>query len=567
MNPSTALARTLVDELARCGLTDAVLAPGSRSTALALALHDDPRIRLHIQIDERSAAFLALGIAKTSRRPVAVVCTSGSAAANFHPAVIEAAQAGVALLVLTADRPPELRDTGANQTIDQIKLYGSAVRWFCEVGVPELFAGAGPYWRSVASRAFATACGGPAGPVHLNLAFREPLVPHAADDVEPLPGRADGRAYTHAKTPPMPPAAFDVAWLADRVAATPRGVLVLGDTDADARPLLGLAHAAGWPVFAEPMSCGRTGPDAISTYDLLCGVEGFAAAHRPELVVTVGRIGLSKSLLEWLGREVEHVVLDTHGAWLDPNRSAGRIVVGDPAMVADLVTERVNAREKRPWLDAWVAAERAVRAAVDAHLDALGEPNEPRTARDLAATLPDGALLFAASSMPVRDLNSFMRPRSGLRVAANRGASGIDGFVSTALGAAIAHDAPVAALAGDLSLLHDANGLLLADRDVHDLVIVAVHNDGGGIFSFLPQAAFSASFEAVFGTPHGRRIEHLAHLHGCGWHPLARADDLPDMVAGAFAAGGVHIVEVRTERTANAALHRQLRAVAEASLR
>ena len=563
MNPSTALATVVVDELARHGVTDACLAPGSRSAPLAMALHAHPRLRVHVRLDERSAAFLALGLARASGRPVAVVCTSGTAAANLHPAVLEADAAAVPLLALTADRPPELRGTGANQTVDQLKLYGAAVRWFCEVGAPEDRPGSVAAWRSVASRAVAEAAGatgGRPGPVHANLAFREPLVPTGSGFCQPLDGRAGGRPWTALAARPRPPDEADVAWLARRAAGA-RGLLLAGDSEADPGALLALAEAAGWPLLADPLSGARQGPNAVAGYDLLARSDPFWSAWRPDLVVTVGRVGLSKALLARLDPSVDRVLVDGHGAWLDPTRSASRLVVADPGRYAEAVAARLDRPAERSWLDGWLQADRVARAAADAVLDADDVPSEPRTARDLAAGLAHGALLVVASSMPVRDLDATMAPRPGLRVLANRGASGIDGFVSTAIGAALAWDGPAAALVGDLSLLHDQNGLLPGGRRP-DLPFVVVNNDGGGIFSFLPQAGFPEPFEALFGTPHGVDLARLAAAFGVGHRRLERAGELGAALDAARAAGGLQLLEVRTGRRANVALHRRVVAAA-----
>ena len=359
MNPSTAFAATLVDELMRCGLREAVLAPGSRSAPLALALFDRASagpLRLHVRIDERSAAFLALGLAKASGRPVAVICTSGTAAANFHPAVIEADESGVPLLVLTADRPPELRGTGANQAIDQLKLYGGAVRWFAEAGVPEARPGMNAYWRSLACRAWAAASGadgGFPGPVHLNLPLRDPLVPGLPDGAagagaagagaagagaggagagaggwpEPLAGRSGGGPWTRwagagQPGPPGPggPGTLDLPW-------TERGVIVAGDGAADPAGLLRLAAAAGWPVLAEPSSGVRQGRHALGAYQYLLEHPAFLAAHRPELVVCAGRPGLSRGQTAFARQAAadgarQVVLAQGPGRWADPARTA-----------------------------------------------------------------------------------------------------------------------------------------------------------------------------------------------------------------------------------------------------
>jgi 2-succinyl-5-enolpyruvyl-6-hydroxy-3-cyclohexene-1-carboxylate synthase len=569
VNPSTALATVLVDELIRCGLREAVLAPGSRSAPLALALYGRAQagdLRLHVRIDERSAAFAALGLAKAARTPVAVVCTSGTAAAHFHAAMIEADEAGVPLLALTADRPPELRGTGANQTIDQLKLYGSAVRWFCEVGVPERRAGMAGYWRSAAGRAWGLAsgsAGGPPGPVHLNLALREPLVPDAAGDwPDDLAGRPGGAPWTRFGRD------VSLPW-------TERGLIVCGDGDYDPEPLLGLAEQAGWPVLAEPSSNARRGPGALSAYQYLLGSGNFIAAHRPDLIVSAGRPGLSRGQLALLraGRATRHLVIaQGPGRWADPARTAT-----DVAVAVRLASpggsggpDGSGGPGDSGWLAAWLSADRAARSAVDAILDSGELLSEPRLARDLAAALPDGALLWAASSLPIRDLDQHLAPRAGLRIVASRGASGIDGLVSSAIGAALAHQAagggPAVALLGDLALLHDLPGLLLGpDEPRPDLCLVVVNNDGGGIFSTLEPAAIPGPFERVFGTPHGTGVGDLAAAAGLPYRRIEHPGDLAGL-AGPAAGRGIRIAELRTGRPGQAALRARLAGAAVAAL-
>jgi 2-succinyl-5-enolpyruvyl-6-hydroxy-3-cyclohexene-1-carboxylate synthase len=576
MNPSTAFGTVFADELIRCGLREVVLAPGSRSAPLAMALFGRtaapavagarpgrPGPRLHVRIDERSAAFLALGLAKASRRPVAAVCTSGTAAAHFHAAVIEADEAGVPLIVLTADRPPELRGTGTSQTIDQLKLYGGAVRWFCEAGVPEERPGMVRYWRSMASRAWAMASGGAGGlpgPVHINLPFRDPLVPDAdASWPEPLDGRPDGAPWTSGTSLRRQDGdTIALDW-------TERGVVVCGDGDYDAASLLRLAEAAGWPVLAEPSSGARSGPNALSAYGYLLDSPEFLARHRPDLIVSAGRPGLSRGQLAFLRGTpgpvpARHVVVaQGPGRWADPARTATEVAAG------------VSLRGSGPggdsaWLAAWQRADAAARRAASEILDADELPAEPRVARDLAAALPDGGLLWAGSSLPVRDLDQQMSPRAGLRVLASRGASGIDGLVSSAIGAALAHQGggggPAAALLGDLAFVHDAAGLMLGPAEPRpDLCIVVVNNDGGGIFSALEQAAFPESFERLFGTPHGTDFGLLARAAGVPHLVLDKASGLADALGG----DGLRVVEVRTDRAAGAELRARLRAACAAA--
>ncbi|MER7546772.1 2-succinyl-5-enolpyruvyl-6-hydroxy-3-cyclohexene-1-carboxylic-acid synthase [Actinomadura sp.] len=551
MNPATALATVLVDELLRSGMTDAVLAPGSRSAPLALALQaaeESGRLRLHVRIDERSASFLGLGLAKRSGRPVALVCTSGTAAANFHPAVIEAHESGVPLIVITADRPPELRDTGANQTIDQVKLYGTAVRWSTEVGVPENRPGMVAYWRSLASRAWGVAQAPSPGPVHLNAAFREPLIPDGDETwCEPLDGDATG-AWTKVR-PATPGSVLHVP-------PTRRGVLVVGDGASNVKRYVAAASMAGWPVLAEPNGNARYGDHALSSHHFLLGVPEFVERHRPEVVVTLGKPGLSRPLLSLLRRAEEHIVLAPDLArWPDPVRSATQVApeVEIPVVSGD-----------DAWLKSWRAADLAAAAAVDAVLDAVPQVSEPRLARDLVAGLPGGSLLFTASSMPIRDLDQVMRPRRGIRIMANRGASGIDGLISTAMGAALAHSGRSYALLGDLAFLHDQNGLVVGPHDRRpDLAVIVVNNRGGGIFSLLPQAALRGPFERIFGTPHQVDVEGIAAAHGVPYRRLEAAADLPKAMAGE----GLRIIEARTDREANAALHADMRKAAQAAVR
>jgi 2-succinyl-5-enolpyruvyl-6-hydroxy-3-cyclohexene-1-carboxylate synthase len=571
VNPSTAFGVSFSDELIRCGVREVVLAPGSRSTPLAMAFFDAERrhrVRLHVRIDERSASFTALGLAKASRRPVAVLCTSGTAAANFHPAVIEADESGVSLLVLTADRPPELRGIGASQTIDQIKLYGSAVRWFCEAGLPEARPGMVAYWRSLACQAWAHAAGsagGFAGPVHLNLPFREPLVPASGEGEdeqwpESLDGRPGGEPWTRFENRGVARDELELPW-------TERGVVVCGDGDYDAQALVELAERAGWPVLAEPSSGARRGPNALSAYQYLLATPEFMTAHRPDLLVSAGRPGLSRAQTAllgpgWASRHV--VVAQGPGRWADPQRAATDVASAIRLTGVPATSRSPGAPSVSTWLDAWRRADDAARRAVDAVLDDDASLTEPRLARDLASGLPEGALLWTGSSMPVRDIDFNLFPRADIRVLTSRGASGIDGTTSAAIGAALAHGGPAFALIGDLAFLHDAPGLALGPSEPRpDLCLIVVNNDGGGIFSTLEQAAFPGSFERLFGTPHGAGLDHLAAAFGLPYQRLEQPGDLTKALQGA----GLRIVEAQTDRTAGAELRSRLRVVAAEAVR
>jgi 2-succinyl-5-enolpyruvyl-6-hydroxy-3-cyclohexene-1-carboxylate synthase len=557
------LGSVLVDELVRGGVTDAVLSPGSRSAPVALALaaaEREGRLRLHVRIDERTAAFLALGLAKASGRPVPVLTTSGTAAAHLHAAVLEADAAGVPLLALTADRPPELRATGANQTVEQPGLYGGAVRWSADVGVPEAGreAAQNRYWRSLVAKALLTAAGALSadpGPVHLNLALREPLLPDEDGTglSGPWAGRPDGAPWTTAGP--------TLHASSRRPSFRPRTLVVAGDGPAPGgRTAADVAGANGWPVLAEPSS-GAWSTDAVRGGALLLGVPEWLDGHRPDRVVVVGRPTLSRPVAALLADprvEVETVVRGPR--WPDPARSSTQVGPGFPAGGPD----RGSAVEPA-WVGEWRAAAALIGEAVDAVLDAAPGPTAARLARDVVAALPAGALLVLGSSTPVRDVDRLAVPRGDLTVLANRGAAGIDGTVSTAVGAALVHGGPAFTLMGDLTLLHDLTGLVTGDGEpVPDLTVVVPDNDGGGIFAQLEpgEDRHARDYRRVFGTPHGRDLTAVAR--SLGW-PAMRVTDLAELPA-ALALGGPRVVVVPTDQRGEAELARKLRRAAALAL-
>lgn len=551
-----AMARAFVDELVRCGVEHAVVCPGSRSAPMALALAQEPRIAVHVLVDERSAGFVALGLGKAMGKPACVLTTSGTAAANLYPAIIEARYSGVPLIALTADRPPELRDSGANQTIDQVKLFGDNVRWFCEVGVPENLPGSNAYWRSIACRAVAEAAIG--GPVHINLAFREPLVPvddGVAFDYE-FEGRADGASWVEVHRPSATPSSAQVEELAAEVAGAKRPLLVAGIGRFDPTAVLALARTARLPLLAEAGSNARAG-DAISMYDAMARSDAFVEEHQPDLVITVGRVGTSRALERLMGVQVRQISMGSD-VWSDPARSMSVWVPSDATLVLDAVTKILPSVQSSAWFDSWLAAEGRARKAADSYLDSVLALSEPRTTRDLSSWLPSGSSLVVSSSMPVRDLDWTMRPREGVRVLGNRGANGIDGFVSTALGVAIGGGGPVIGLCGDLALQHDIGGLIAAARSGTDLIIVVANNDGGGIFSFLPQASHPEHFETLFGTPQGLDLGAIVAACGCAFDRVEAAVDLVPTLDRASSAGGIRVVEVPTDRSENVEVHQAM---------
>ena len=556
-------AATLVDEWVRGGLTDAVLSPGSRSTPLAVALAGDGRVRLHVALDERSAAFFALGLGLASGHPAVVLTTSGTAAAELHPAVVEAHQAGVPLLACTADRPPELHHVGAPQTIEQVGLFGGSVRWAHAPGVADEAGVAS--WRSVAARALAEATTAPAGPgpVHLNLAFDEPLV-GAADRI--VAGRRGGVPW-HARAPVAAHPPADV--VRELASHGGRGLIVAGAGAGDPRAVHAMAAALGWPVLADPRSgCRVPAPTTVAAADALLRVAAFAAASRPEIVLRLGAPWASRVVGEWVGSlDVAQYLVDPHGSWLDPGRSATTVVPADPTLVALAVADAFPKAAPADWLARWAEAESAAQAALDVAMAELPRMSEPAIARAVVEAVPAGATLVVSSSMPVRDVEWYGRPRQGLRVLSNRGANGIDGVVSTALGVAAAEGGPTVALVGDLAFLHDTNALLVPPGTSSgvDATIVVVDNDGGGIFSFLPQAAAlpAPRFERLLGTPHGLDLCAVARAHGAVATSAASLGEL--VAAAARVPDGVRVVVARTDRGANVAVHDALhRAVAAA---
>jgi 2-succinyl-5-enolpyruvyl-6-hydroxy-3-cyclohexene-1-carboxylate synthase len=512
---------TLVDEWARAGLRLAVLAPGSRSTPLALALTSDPRFDVQVHHDERCAGFVALGAGLATGVPAVVLCTSGTAATHLHGAVVEAHHAGVPLVVVTADRPPELRDVGAPQTIDQSHLYGRAVRWFFDPGpADEAMRSA---WRSIAARAVLEAA---SGPVHLNLPFREPLVAEPA----PLPaGRDGGEPWTRrSRAVPAP---------ADEGAPAGR------------RPLLVSTGRSGrWGTGVPVLGGGRStaGANVVAHADALLRVPGLANELRPDVIGRAGAAPASRVVNEWLAASGAAEIALDHVPGLGASVAGG---VAAPEAEAG-------------WLERWLALDAAAEAAIEAVLADHPEPTEPATARTLLAALPASSELVVSSSMPIRDLEWYARPRADVTVHANRGANGIDGVLSTAIGIALAGGRPTACLLGDVAFLHDSNALIrIVDRGVN-LTIVVVDNDGGGIFNFLPQAATLPTdrFELLFGTPHGVRPEALAGVHGIEAVAVETAADLAPALREATAGGGVRLIVARTDRVANVKLHDELHA-------
>ena len=520
-------------ELAACGVVDVVVSPGSRSTPLAVAARNQEGLRITVQLDERVAGFCALGMAKASGRPTALVCTSGTAAANYLPAVVEAHHSGVPLIVCTADRPPELRDAGAGQAIDQVKLFGDHVRWFaetpCDFDEPDYFA-------RLAVRAATMAGVGPnPGPVHLNWPFRKPLEPQSPiPRFEPTVGQ------------PVAPARSLVAADVEAVGrlAGRRGLIAVGALDVDdagAAAIVAFAEAAGWPVVADAGSQLRGRGSLV-----LDGAEWVLGRNdlTPEVLVRIGGPPSNRAVIDFIAScgAADRLLVDPRRRWEDPSFGWTSVLASDPVALLGAATDSMASADDA-WAAAWTEAAAEAWEAVEA---ALGRDGllEPLLAATLLRALPPEVPLYASSSMPVRDVTTFWPPDAlPRRVLANRGANGIDGVVSSALGAALALGQPVAALIGDVAVLHDIGGLLAASRSGADLTVVVPNNDGGGIFSLLPVAdgGPDVHFEELFHTPHGTRLDDLSQGLGVGYVRVESANDLADAVAKA---AGVTVVEV-----------------------
>ncbi len=571
-------AATLVDEWSRAGVEHAVVCPGSRSTPLALALARHRGIKVHVRLDERSAGFVALGLGMSTGQPAVIVTTSGTAAVELHPAVVEADQGGTPLLACTADRPPELHQVGAPQTIEQNRLFGSSVRWFFEPGVAD--EATSHTWRSVASRAVAETRSGPAGPgpVHLNLAFRDPLLPPSAAAPALRPGRTRSAPWhrVEAVRPPAPAGAID-----ELAAAGPRGVIVAGAGCGDPEAICRLSQATGWPVLADPRSRARiAAPGLVGAADGILRCRRFTDRFVPAVILRLGAPWVSKVVNQWVaevsGAGCLQLVVDPFWRWLDPDRGAATVIRADPAAlclaVADRVAGRTAARggdrrpndlgggertpvEDRSWAAGWQAAETAAQRALAAALDpepnrgsGLGGLTEAALCRRLYGRLQAETTLVVSSSMPIRDVESFAAPRvAPPRVLANRGANGIDGVVSTALGVGLGSGRPTVALVGDLAFLHDASALVRGPGADIPCTIVVADNGGGGIFSFLPPATAldTLTFEELFGTPPANDVAAVAAGFG---FPTADVDDVEsamDAVERGVRSGGVSVIRVR----------------------
>lgn len=553
---------TLVDEWLQCGVRHAVVSPGSRSTPIALEIANRQEIEMHIFHDERSAAFAALGIAKASGIPAILVCSSGTAAVEFHPAVVEAHHSEVPILICTADRPAELQGVGAPQTIDQQNLYGVSVRKFVNAEVAD--ESESHTWRKIARDLFATSLGKLRGPVHLNLRFREPLMGVATS----LPPRNERSAMIADKVDL--PSARSLRKL-KKALNFKNGVIIAGPENYQVESVLHLAQTLSWPVLADPRSGARVPSKfVVAAADSILRDEDIAKKLQPQVVLRFGTLPASKVVNSWLASSgAKQIVITTTPTLADPDQLCALHIVGEiDELCAELASDRTNEQNKRDdfsWLDLWDSAESSAQKSINAALADEPGLSEPGVARALYGLLPEASNLVVSSSMPIRDVEWFAAPRTGLRVHANRGANGIDGVVSTAVGIALATRQPTTLLIGDIALLHDVNGLIgLVSREI-DLRIVVIDNNGGGIFSFLPQAQTLelTKFEKIFGTPHGVNLKMVAQAHQINTHEVANMSDFAEVLSQR----GPWLARVVTDRQENVKVHERINQMVASNLR
>ncbi|WP_338777890.1 2-succinyl-5-enolpyruvyl-6-hydroxy-3-cyclohexene-1-carboxylic-acid synthase [Metabacillus sp. FJAT-52054] len=561
----TRYAAGFIDELAAQGITDAVISPGSRSTPFAILLAEHPEVRTHLQIDERSAGFYALGMAKRLQRPVALLCTSGTAAANYFPAVVEAHYSNVPLVVLTADRPHELRDVGAPQAINQNELYGSYVKWFTDAAIPEDQPFMHRYARTLAARAYSESAAVPMGPVHLNFPFREPLIPNLG---LPFLWREEGTREKHARkaqTVSMA-AGSEIKRLMESLSGVEKGMIVCGEIHGQEykEAVAALASATGFPVLPDPLSNMRTGPHSkdmiIENYDSILKDEALRERLKPEAVIRLGAMPVSKPLFLMLrdSPEIYQIVVDQNGKWRDPTLAAAEMLSVDEAAFCRELTAEISIRKNNEYALAWKHANQIYRNHLPL-LDEGGDLFEGKAFLKLMELMPDDSQLFVGNSMPIRDADTYFGVTDkNITLYANRGANGIDGVVSSSLGVAAASKSPTVLVIGDLSFYHDLNGLLGAKLNDLSLTIVLLNNDGGGIFSFLPQSAEEKHFEQLFGTPIGLDYGKAAQLYGAEYSLIHSWEDFASAFKTSAGQKGIRIIEVPTNRKTRVKIHRDL---------
>ncbi|MEH7085879.1 2-succinyl-5-enolpyruvyl-6-hydroxy-3-cyclohexene-1-carboxylic-acid synthase [Neobacillus drentensis] len=558
----TAYIAAIVSELIFTGVTDVVVSPGSRSTPMAMIMAEHPDLNVHIHVDERSAAFFALGIAKSLNKPVAILCTSGTAAANYFPAIVEARYARVPLIVLTADRPHELREVGAPQAIDQIHLYGKHVKWFSEMALPEKSDEIIRYARTICARAVAIAKSAPSGPVHLNFPFREPLVPKLDDELFQLHERPNG--YVKVSTGDLTMAEEEYKEIAEKLSKTTRGIIVCGTIVDDIFPeaVTRLAEKLKFPIIADPLSQLRSGKHSldniIEAYDTFLRNDDAKVFLKPDVILRFGAMPISKALTIFIKEngDAEQYVIDGGGGWRDPALLSTNMIFCNESLFCEKIETYTVEKSSADFLTAWKRVNQLSKDTMISLSD-ITDLSEGRLFYQLAEMLPEGAALFVGNSMPIRDLDSFfLSNHKTIKVMANRGANGIDGTVSTALGAAL-NSSSLYLVLGDLTFFHDLNGLIAAKLYNININIILINNNGGGIFSFLPQSEHPKNFELLFGTPLGIDFEHAVKMFNGNYIKIKDWDHFGVEMRKSINSTGINVFELETNRERNRDEHRE----------
>lgn len=559
----TVYTAAFVDELTRLDVRHAVISPGSRSTPISMLLAGHPAIDVHINIDERSAAFFALGIAKATQEPVVLVCTSGTAAANYYPAIVEAKLSRVPLIVITADRPHELRDVGAPQTIDQIHLYASHVKWFSEMAIPSIDIGSIQYVRNVSRRAVIESRRNPAGPVHLNFPVREPLIPNMKETYYHA-GRNEQVTFQLHKKSGLTVRDEEIQSLVFQLEGKKKGILVCGELHNDefVPAIVQLAEQLQFPILADPLSQIRTAsnhPLIIDCYDTFLRNEKAVKTLEPEVIIRFGAMPVSKALTLFIkqNKDISHIVVDGAAGWREPTGLATQFVDSDEVFFCRKLATAVKVQEETIWREQWQQLNKTAKTGLQAILSEQ-TLNEGKVFSLLEKVTPNDSYIFVSNSMPIRDCDTFLHcNESNRKIFANRGANGIDGVISTALGVSIV-GYPTVLVIGDLSFYHDLNALLAAKKDHLNITIILVNNDGGGIFSFLPQAAEKNHFEELFGTPHGLDFSHVVKMYNGQFNRVTDWEQFNEAVTESFKVNGLKVIEVVTNREENVQYHRNL---------
>ncbi|MEK3887683.1 2-succinyl-5-enolpyruvyl-6-hydroxy-3-cyclohexene-1-carboxylic-acid synthase [Bacillus sp. FSL K6-3431] len=560
----TSYLASFVEGLEQSGIKDVVISPGSRSTPLALLFAEHPNINIYVNIDERSAGFFALGIAKASRNPVALLCTSGTAAANYYPAIVEANLSRVPLIVLTADRPHELRDVGAPQAIDQIHLYGSHVRWFAEMAIPEFGSSMENYAKTAAVRAVTEAQGLPSGPVHLNFPLREPLLPQ----LQPSPFDPKKEVINQKEIQSGELILSECVYheLAGEWLGYEKGLIVCGPIDQPDfnNAVTKLSEVLGFPIIADPLSQLRSdsisNAQVIDSYDAILRSERAHSDLRPELIIRFGNLPVSKSLSKYLQKneDVKQIVVDGERGWRDPYHIGNEMIYCDEVTLCKRISDVVMKKEKSEWFSKWLEMNQIVKNVIDVKLNQEIKLDEGKAIMELSRWIPENSTIFVGNSMPIRDMDTFFYTNNkNIRVMANRGANGIDGVVSTALGSSL-YSHPLFLVIGDLSFFHDMNGLLAAKLYKLNINIILLNNDGGGIFSYLPQAGEPKHFDVLFGTPTGLNFEHAVKLYHGQYTKINDWESFRVAILDTGIDKGLNVIEVPTDRAENTNSHRQI---------